>query len=73
MKAAIQTFGATPVTALAANSMFDYMSGGIVDGAVTGKGSLISFQLARYIKYITLFPGPARLQRFSLLHEREEI
>ena len=37
--------------------MFDYVSGGIVDGAVTGKGSLISFQLARYIKHITNFPG----------------
>ena len=50
-------FGATPVTGAAANSMFDYISGGIVDGAVTGKGSLISFQLARYTKFITYFPG----------------
>jgi len=57
MKEALSDFGATPVTGAAANSMFDYMSGGIVDGAVTGKGSLISFQLARYTKYITFFPG----------------
>jgi TRAP-type C4-dicarboxylate transport system substrate-binding protein len=57
MKQALGDFGATPVTAAAANSMFDYMSGGIVDGAVTGKGSLISFQLARYTKFITYFPG----------------
>jgi len=57
MKQALSDFGATPVTGAAANSMFDYMSGGIVDGAVTGKGSLISFQLARYTKYITFFPG----------------
>jgi TRAP-type C4-dicarboxylate transport system substrate-binding protein len=57
MKQALGDFGATPVTGAAANSMFDYMSGGIVDGAVTGKGSLISFQLARYTKYITFFPG----------------
>lgn len=57
MKTAMAQFGATPVTAEAANSMFDYMSSGIVDGAVTGKGSLISFQLARYTKYITFFEG----------------
>jgi len=57
MKEALGDFGATPVTGAAANSMFDYMSGGIVDGAVTGKGSLISFQLARYTKFITYFPG----------------
>jgi TRAP-type C4-dicarboxylate transport system substrate-binding protein len=57
MKRALADFGATPVTAEAANSMFDYMSSGIVDGAVTGKGSLISFQLARYTKQITYFTG----------------
>jgi TRAP-type C4-dicarboxylate transport system substrate-binding protein len=57
MKTAIENFGATPVTAQQANSMFEFMSGGIVDGAVTGKGSLISFQLARYTKFITYFPG----------------
>ncbi|HWE73884.1 MAG TPA: TRAP transporter substrate-binding protein [Stellaceae bacterium] len=57
MVQALGDFGATPVTGAAANSMFDYMSGGIVDGAVTGKGSLISFQLARYTKFITYFPG----------------
>jgi TRAP-type C4-dicarboxylate transport system substrate-binding protein len=57
MLTAIQNFGATAVTAQSANSMFDYMSGGIVDGAVTGKGSLISFQLARYTRYITYFTG----------------
>ncbi len=57
MKEALSDFGATPVAGAAANSMFDYMSGGIVDGAVTGKGSLISFQLARYTKFITYFPG----------------
>jgi TRAP-type C4-dicarboxylate transport system substrate-binding protein len=57
MVQALGNFGATPVTGASANSMFDYMSGGIVDGAVTGKGSLISFQLARYTKYITFFPG----------------
>ena len=57
MVQALGDFGATPVTGAAANSMFDYMSGGIVDGAVTGKGSLISFQLARFTKFITYFPG----------------
>jgi TRAP-type C4-dicarboxylate transport system substrate-binding protein len=57
MKTAIAAFGATPVTAETANSMFDYMSSGIVDGAVTGKGSLISFQLGRYTKEITFFSG----------------
>jgi len=57
MTEAMSNFGATPVSGNAANSMFDYMSGGIVDGAVTGKGSLISFQLARYTKFITFFPG----------------
>ncbi len=63
--AAIQAFGGTPVTAQAANSMFDYMSGGIVDGAVTGKGSLISFQLARFTKYMTLFAGQLGYNSFS--------
>lgn len=65
MKNAIEAFGATPVTAQAANSMYDYMSGGIVDGAVTGKGSLISFQLARYTKYMTLFSGQLGYNSFS--------
>jgi TRAP-type C4-dicarboxylate transport system substrate-binding protein len=65
VKAAIEAFGGTPVTALAANSMFDYMSGGIVDGAVTGKGSLISFQLARFTKYMTLFSGQLGYNSFS--------
>lgn len=64
-KAAIEAFGATPVTAQAANSMYDYMSGGIVDGAVTGKGSLISFQLARFTKYMTLFAGQLGYNSFS--------
>jgi TRAP-type C4-dicarboxylate transport system substrate-binding protein len=64
-KAAIEAFGGTPVTAQAANSMYDYMSGGIVDGAVTGKGSLISFQLARFTKYITLFEGQLGYNSFS--------
>ena len=57
MKEAMSDFGATPVVGGTANSMFDFMSSGIVDGAVTGKGSLISFQLARYTKFITFFPG----------------
>jgi TRAP-type C4-dicarboxylate transport system substrate-binding protein len=65
VKAAIEAFGGTPVTALAANSMFDYMSGGIVDGAVTGKGSLISFQLARFTKYMTVFAGQLGYNSFS--------
>ena len=65
VKAAIEAFGATPVTAGAANSLFDYMSGGIVDGAVTGKGSLISFQLARFTKYMTLFAGQLGYNSFS--------
>ena len=65
MKTAVEAFGATPVTAQAANSMFDYMSGGIVDGAVTGKGSLISFQLARYTKEITFFAGQLGYNSFT--------
>lgn len=65
IKAAIEAFGATPVSAQAANSMYDYMSGGIVDGAVTGKGSLISFQLARFTKYMTLFSGQLGYNSFS--------
>lgn len=65
MKNAVEAFGATPVTAQAANSMFDYMSGGIVDGAVTGKGSLISFQLARYTKEMTLFAGQLGYNSFT--------
>jgi TRAP-type transport system periplasmic protein len=56
MAATIQNFGATPVSQSSSN-MFEMMSGGIVDGAVAGKGALISFQLARYIKEITYFPG----------------
>jgi TRAP-type C4-dicarboxylate transport system substrate-binding protein len=50
----IQNFGATPVVGM---DMFDAMSGGIVDGAVAGKGALISFQLSRYTREITYFPG----------------
>ncbi len=65
MKTAVEAFGATPVTAQAANSMFEYMSGGIVDGAVTGKGSLISFQLARYTKEMTLFAGQLGYNAFT--------
>lgn len=65
VKAAIEAFGATPVAAEAANSMFDYVSSGIVDGAVTGKGSLISFQLARFTKYMTLFSGQLGYNSFS--------
>ena len=65
IKAAIEAFGATPVAAQAANSMYDYMSGGIVDGVVTGKGSLISFQLARFAKYMTLFAGQLGYNSFS--------
>jgi len=65
MRSAIEAFGATPVTAQTANSMFDYMSGGIVDGAVTGKGSLISFQLARYTREMTLFAGQLGYNSFT--------
>ncbi len=54
MGAVISHFGATPLLGL---SMYDAMSGGIVDGAVAGKGALISFQLSRYTKEITYFPG----------------
>ena len=54
MATTIQNFGATPVLGM---DMFDAMSGGIVDGAVAGKGALISFQLSRYTKEMTLFPG----------------
>jgi TRAP-type transport system periplasmic protein len=54
MATTIQNFGATPVLGM---QMFDAMSGGIVDGAVAGKGALISFQLWRYTKQITFFPG----------------
>jgi TRAP-type C4-dicarboxylate transport system substrate-binding protein len=50
----VQNFGATPVLGM---QMFDAMSGGIVDGAVAGKGALISFQLSRYTREITYFPG----------------
>jgi TRAP-type C4-dicarboxylate transport system substrate-binding protein len=54
MAKTIQNFGATPVLGI---TMFDGMSGGIVDGAVAGKGALISFQLSRYTREITYFPG----------------
>lgn len=54
MATMIQNFGATPVIGM---QMFDAMSGGIVDGAVAGKGALISFQLSRYTREITFFPG----------------
>ena len=53
----IQNFGATPVPQSSASNMYDNMSGGIVDGAVAGKGALISFQLARFTREITYFPG----------------
>ncbi len=56
MATIIQSFGATPV-AQSSSNMFEMMSGGIVDGAVAGKGALISFQLARYTREITYFPG----------------
>jgi TRAP-type C4-dicarboxylate transport system substrate-binding protein len=56
MATVIHSFGATPVAQSDAN-MFDVMSGGIVDGAVAGKGALISFQLARYTKEMTSFTG----------------
>jgi TRAP-type transport system periplasmic protein len=65
MKAAVEAFGATPVPSEGGNSMFDYVSGGIVDGSVTGVGSLVSFQIARYIKYITVFPGQLGYNVFS--------
>lgn len=65
MKSAIAAFGATPVPSAGSGTMFDYVSGGIVDGAVTGKGSLISFQIARYIKHITIFPGQLGYNVFS--------
>jgi TRAP-type transport system periplasmic protein len=54
MAKTIQNFGATPVLGM---QMFDAMSGGIVDGAVAGKGALISFQLSRYTREMTFFPG----------------
>jgi len=54
MATVIQNFGATAVLGM---QMFDAMSGGIVDGAVAGKGALVSFQLYRYTKEITFFPG----------------
>jgi TRAP-type C4-dicarboxylate transport system substrate-binding protein len=54
MAKTIQNFGATPVLGM---QMFDAMSGGIVDGAVAGKGALISFQLSRYTRQMTFFPG----------------
>jgi TRAP-type C4-dicarboxylate transport system substrate-binding protein len=54
MAKTIQNFGATPVLGL---QMFDAMSGGIVDGAVAGKGALVSFQLSRYTRQMTFFPG----------------
>lgn len=54
MATVIQNFGATAVLGM---QMFDAMSGGIVDGAVAGKGALISFQLYRYTREITYFPG----------------
>ncbi len=64
-KSAVEAFGATAVPSEGANSMFDYVSGGIVDGSVTGEGSLISFQIARYVKYITIFPGQLGYSVFS--------
>ncbi len=65
MKQAVDAFGATPVPSEGSNSMFDYVSGGIVDGSVTGEGSLISFQIARYVKYMTVFPGQLGYNVFS--------
>jgi len=54
MATTVQNFGAAPVLGM---QMFDAMSGGIVDGAVAGKGALISFQLSRYTRQITFFRG----------------
>ena len=73
MKQAVDAFGATPVPSEGSNSMFDYVSGGIVDGAVTGKGSLISFQIARYIKYITIFPGQLGYNVFSFFMSEKRL
>lgn len=65
MRQAVENFGATPVPSEGAGTLFDFVSGGVVDGAVTGRGSLISFQIARYIKEITVFPGQLSYDVFS--------
>ncbi len=65
MKAAAEAFGATPVPSAGSGNMFDYVSAGIVDGSVTGRGSLISFQIGRYIKHITTFSGQLGYNVFS--------
>jgi TRAP-type C4-dicarboxylate transport system substrate-binding protein len=65
MKQAVEAFGGAPVPSAGASTMFDYVSGGVVDGAVTGRGSLISFQIARYIKDMTLFSGQLGYNVFS--------
>jgi TRAP-type C4-dicarboxylate transport system substrate-binding protein len=65
MKAAADAFGAAPVPSAGSGNMFDYVSAGIVDGSITGKGSLISFQIARYIKHIETFSGQLGYNVFS--------
>ena len=65
MKKAVDAFGGTAVPSEGNGTMFDYVSAGITDGAVTGKGSLISFQLARYVHHITTFSGQLGYNTFS--------
>ena len=71
MKAAIDAFGATPVPSAGSSNMFDYVSGGIVDGTRHRQG------LADLVPDRALHQAhhhlrrAARLQRLLVLHEPE--
>jgi TRAP-type C4-dicarboxylate transport system substrate-binding protein len=72
LRQAIAAFGGTPVAAEQATGPFDYMSGGIVDGAVTGIASLISYQLSHYTKQITYFQGQLGYNLYTLFMSKKK-
>jgi len=47
--------------------MFTLVSHGVVDGLITPQYTLKIFQLGRYIRYFTRFPGRVGSNTFSLL------
>lgn len=69
--ATIKVMGGVPVPAPGVK-MFTMISHGVVDGLVTPQYTLTTFQVARYIRHFTSFPGGVGANSFSLFLNRKK-
>ena len=65
-----KAIGGSPVS-VPGTKLFEYVSKGTVDGVLATTGSIQTYKIGRYVKYVTYFPGTLGSGSFSLIMRQQ--